>query len=86
MCYVGGLDKQGKPKDTRTAAQKNSLFILVRKLMTTYNIKEVKGHRDYSPDKNGDGVISKYEWIKSCPCFEVKDFLEEYGLKGLLKR
>lgn len=86
VCYVGGLDKNGKPKDTRTVAQRNSLFILVWKLMTTYNIKEVKGHRDYSPDKDGDGKISKYEWIKACPCFEVKEFLEEYGLDGLLKR
>ena len=35
-------------------------------------------------DKNGDGVISKYEWIKSCPCFEVADFVKEYKLDELL--
>lgn len=86
ICYVGGLDKNGKPKDTRTTKQKNSLYALVSKLMLMYDIKEVKGHRDYSPDKNGDGVISKYEWIKSCPCFEVSDFMEEYGLDKLLKK
>lgn len=84
ICYVGGLDKNGKPKDTRTAAQKNSLYILVKTLMEKYPIKSVKGHRDYSPDKNGDGVISKYEWIKSCPCFEVADFVKEYKLDELL--
>lgn len=86
ICYIGGLDKNGKIKDTRTAAQKNALYQLVKKLMEVYPIKEVKGHRDYSPDKNGDGVISKYEWIKGCPCFEVADFVHDYNLDKLLKK
>lgn len=86
ICYVGGLDKDGKIKDTRTYQQKDSLYKLVRELMKIYPIKEVKGHRDYSPDINGDGVISKYEWIKGCPCFEVSDFMKEYGLESLLKK
>lgn len=89
ICYVGGLDKRdtnGKMiKDTRTYQQKNALYQLVKKLMEMYPIKEVKGHRDYSPDTNGDGVISKYEWIKGCPCFEVSDFMEEYNLNQYLK-
>lgn len=89
ICYVGGLDKRDKNgkmiKDTRTAAQKNALYQLVKILMYRYPIKEVKGHRDYSPDTNGDGVISKYEWIKGCPCFEVSQFMEEYDLNKLLK-
>lgn len=86
ICYVGGLDKNGKIKDTRTYQQKDSLYKLVRELMKMYPIKEVKGHRDYSPDTNGDGVISKYEWIKGCPCFEVSDFMKEYSLESLLKK
>lgn len=86
VCYVGGLDKNGKPKDTRTLKQKHALYALVSRLMLMYPIKEVKGHRDYSPDKDGDGKISKYEWIKSCPCFEVAEFVEYYGLEGLMKR
>ena len=28
--------------------------------------------RDLSPDLNGDGEIEPEEWIKACPCFEVK--------------
>lgn len=86
ICYVGGLDKNGKIKDTRTYQQKNSLYKLVRELMEMYPIKEVKGHRDYSPDTNGDGVISKYEWIKGCPCFEVSEFMEQYNLNSLIKK
>lgn len=86
ICYVGGLDKNGKIKDTRTYQQKNALYHLVKRLMEIYPIKEVKGHRDYSPDTNGDGVISKYEWIKGCPCFEVAEFMDTYDLNKYLKK
>lgn len=72
ICYVGGLDKYGNPKDTRTFAQKKALAKLIYKLEIEYNIVEVIGHRDASPDKNGDGKITQNEWIKMCPCFEVK--------------
>ena len=72
ICYVGGLDKYGRPKDTRTPAQKRALTSLVYKLLTQYPIVEVIGHRDASPDKNKDGRITPNEWIKQCPCFEVR--------------
>lgn len=73
ICYVGGLDRFGSPADTRTYAQKKALVDLVYRLLNQYpNIKEVIGHRDASPDKNGDGKISRNEWIKQCPCFEVR--------------
>ncbi len=29
------------------------------------------GHRDYSPDLNGDGIIEREEWVKECPGFDV---------------
>lgn len=72
ICYVGGLDENGKPADTRTPEQKLSMTNLVNKLCDEYPITEVIGHRDASPDRNGDGVISRNEWIKQCPCFDVK--------------
>ena len=73
ICYVGGLDKNGNPKDTRTREQNIALHNLVYLLMDEYpNIKEVIGHRDASPDKNGDGKITKNEWIKQCPCFDAR--------------
>ncbi len=31
----------------------------------------VCGHRDLSPDLDGDGEIEPEEWIKACPCFEA---------------
>lgn len=72
ICYVGGLDKHGRPADTRTPAQKIALVKLVNELMSRYPIVEVIGHRDASPDKNGDGKITQNEWVKTCPCFDVK--------------
>jgi len=35
----------------------------------------LKGHRDYSPDLNGDGIITRNEWLKICPGFSVKDWI-----------
>jgi len=69
---VGGLDALGKAKDTRTIAQVHALRRIVDTLKIIYDVKDVVGHRDLSVDLNGDGVITKGEWMKQCPCFEVK--------------
>lgn len=73
ICYVGGLDQNGNPADTRTPEQKQALANLVYRLINEYPIVEVIGHRDASPDKNGDGKITPNEWMKQCPCFSVRD-------------
>lgn len=73
IVYVGGLDENGKPADTRTPEQKQALADLVYRLINEYPIVEVIGHRDASPDKNGNGKIERNEWIKQCPCFSVRD-------------
>jgi len=44
----------------------------------------IKGHRDYSPDLNGDGVIDRTEWIKICPGFSVAEWLRG-GMVALTK-
>jgi N-acetyl-anhydromuramyl-L-alanine amidase AmpD len=72
ICYIGGLDANGKPKDTRTNAQKSAIVQLVADLKRQFPDSEVLGHRDYSPDRNGDGIIEEWEWLKACPCFDVK--------------
>ena len=73
ICYVGGLDKKGNAKDTRTWRQKRAMAKLIKDLMDKYpNIKEVIGHRDASPDLNHDGKITANEWIKVCPSFDVQ--------------
>ena len=72
ICYIGGLDTNGRPADTRTDEQKNSLRDLVAKLCKEYDIIEVLGHRDTSPDLDGSGEVEPAEYIKSCPCFDVR--------------
>ena len=36
----------------------------------------IKGHRDFSPDLNGDGQITRNEFIKTCPGFSVADLIK----------
>lgn len=76
ICYEGGLDKNGKAKDTRTEAQKTAMVTLVQDICKRHQILDVLGHRDTSPDKDGNGVVDRYEWLKECPCFNVK---EDFG-------
>lgn len=77
--YVGGLNKNRKPKDTRTPEQKTSMLQFSEVIRDSFQLfykKDItvgfKGHRDYSPDLNGNGIIEPFEWFKSCPCFDVK--------------
>lgn len=60
VVYVGGLDKNGKAKDTRTPEQKKALRDLVEKLRAQYGISKqhVYGHYEFAN--------------KACPCFDVK--------------
>jgi N-acetyl-anhydromuramyl-L-alanine amidase AmpD len=71
ICYAGGLDASGKAKDTRTKEQKDALVWLLFELAVIFPDAKIKGHRDYSPDRNGDGIIENWEWLKDCPCFNA---------------
>lgn len=73
ICYEGGLDCKGRPADTRTPAQREHLWLLVRQILDTFPGCRVVGHRDLSPDLNKNGEIEPEEWVKACPCFEVKE-------------
>ena len=78
ICYIGGLTKDNKASDTRTDKQKKSLLELIELLKKYINIKEIKGHRDFSRDLNKNSKLDAFEYIKQCPCFEVKD---EYNIQ-----
>ena len=88
VVYVGGLVvkgyKLGKLRknepiyecaDTRTERQKTSLYYLLKNLIGYYPGAVILGHRDTSPDLNGNGIIEPSEYIKACPCFDAR---EEY--------
>ena len=54
-----------------TRAQWDALAVLVLQLQDRYPGAVVLGHRDLSPDLNGDGQVTQQEWIKICPGFHV---------------
>lgn len=58
VSYVGGIDKAGRPKDTRTHAQKAALEELLIELVERFpGISHISGHRDYAN--------------KACPSFDA---------------
>lgn len=73
ICYEGGLDCHGRPADTRTEWQVHSMHVLVLTLLRDYPGCRVCGHRDLSPDLNGNGEIEPEEWVKACPCFDAEE-------------
>ena len=81
VVYAGGCDKNMKPKDTRTPAQKAAMAKYVREFHAAHPDVRIIGHRDLSPDLNGNGIIEPCEWMKACPSFEVSDWLKEIGIK-----
>ena len=68
IAYTGGMDGV----DNRTDEQKKSLVALLKLLRKRYPDAVIQGHRDFSPDLNGNGKIEKSEWIKMCPGFDAK--------------
>lgn len=85
ICYIGGLDGNGQPTDTRTDQQKAAIRELVATICKDYPIIEVLGHRDTSPDLNDNGIVEPCEWIKMCPCFEVRDEFENFMRPVIIK-
>lgn len=78
ICLVGGLDKTGKPTNTYNDNQLSALFGLSLDLCREYGIDYdlVCGHRDWYGDTNGDGVVDKHDWLKECPCFNVREWFK----------
>lgn len=74
ICYIGGLGKDGKPKDTRTIEQKEVLYEVIYALMTVFpnlTLEDIHCHNEFAN--------------KACPCFKISDFRMEY-LKWLDER
>lgn len=57
VVYVGGLDANGNPKDTRTEAQKQGLRKLLTELKRKYPKATIHSHKDFAP--------------KACPSFDA---------------
>ena len=60
ICYIGGLAADRKTaKDTRTAAQKASLKVLLKNLKANFPEARICGHRDFAK--------------KACPSFDATE-------------
>ncbi len=69
IVYAGGCDKNMKPKDTRTTAQKEALKRYVVDFHRRFPQIRIVGHGDL-PGVN-----------KACPAFDVSKWLKEIGIK-----
>jgi N-acetylmuramoyl-L-alanine amidase len=65
ISYIGGIDKSGKPKDTRTEEQKSSILKLLKDLKKRFPSVKIQGHRDFP------------KVAKACPSFDAK---KEYSV------
>lgn len=75
ISYIGGVNANGKSLDNRTPEQKATILKYLRKWKEMFPAAEIKGHRDFSPDKNKNGIVDPWERIKECPSF---DAISEY--------
>lgn len=71
ICMVGGVRPDLKAEINFTPAQFAALRELLTKLQGKFPGSRICGHRDLSPDRNGDDVITPGEWVKECPTFNV---------------
>jgi N-acetylmuramoyl-L-alanine amidase len=80
ISYIGGVERTNvnKALDSRTPQQKEALIkaieLAINWIVANGGSKsklQIKGHRDVSPDKNGNGRIDSWERIKECPSFDA---------------
>ncbi len=81
LSMVRGNTATGRPDfNTIKDAQLTTLEKRMRELTVDFPEIEWCGHRDLSPDKNGNGIIEPFEYMKACPCFDVIPWAAERGL------
>lgn len=81
ICTIGGVepDNVTKAKDTRTPQQIGALHSATQLVIKWLGENEkdltkdfgIYGHREFSKDSNGNGVIEPWERIKECPSWDV---------------
>lgn len=71
ICLVGGVKPDLKAETNFTPAQYASLEKVLSEMAADYPKARICGHRDLSPDRNGNGKVERGEWVKECPTFDV---------------
>lgn len=83
ICMIGGIGEDDKPENNFTTQQWVSLGRLVEYCKRHWPGIKFRGHRDFSPDVDGDGVIEKWEWLKDCPSFDVAETVYTDPIDGV---
>jgi len=83
ISYIGG-----RVGDDRTIYQKQEMENLLLELASPNLLGNIPivGHRDLSPDKDGNGIITPDEWVKLCPSFDVASWLNEINFYNKILR
>lgn len=68
VVYVGGLSKDGSPKDTRTDMQKKAMEGYVKRFHAKHPLVRIVGHHELNPGK-------------ACPSFDVQKWLKQIGIE-----
>ena len=72
VCFIGD--------GAWTAAQAATIKKRIEHWQKAYGRLAVRGHRDASPDRNGDGRVTPDEWLKICPGFDVRAWCTANGI------
>jgi N-acetylmuramoyl-L-alanine amidase len=90
ICLVGGAERDGRYTAEQWEALARLVIELTARLRIPVQparrvhkaaspgydmVMGVCGHRDLSPDKNGNGLAESFEWLKTCPGFDVRAWL-----------
>lgn len=90
ICLVGGAERTGRYTPAQWTALDRLVVMLTGQLRIPLKparrvprqvspgyamVMGCCGHRDVSPDKNGSGHVEPFEWLKTCPSFDVEAWL-----------
>lgn len=68
VSYIGGVDQNNRPEDTRTPEQLAAMKRLVKQLRSRYPDAIIQGHRDFP------------KVAKACPSFDVAEWVKKEGI------
>lgn len=71
FAYVGGCDKDGKPKDTRTIQQQETMAAVCHRFAKVIPDVKIAGHNQFP------------KVYKACPSFDATVWLRKIGIKDV---
>jgi len=78
ICLIGGRAGVSDFSANQFEALEDLLYSLTESLGSVV----VLGHRDLSPDLDGDGIVEPHEWLKLCPAFDVAQWLRKIKFRA----